>query len=410
MPQVWFVTFDGVPASTTIDALLTQQGAALSAQMRPVLAGVRSGAGVGAALAREGAKVKIALAHGPSLVRFSTVSMESPTEAVVRGEIAGANAGDAGAMIANTREGGARFCTAETGMVAPRFGFRCPASSDGAPEYADVMYVPRGRLLGRLVATVLIGGAAEGRLAFRRTTPTAIAFTDEATATTALEALLNERRRASGLSAVQFSESSRRAACPLAGYAVGALTGDVSADDAEVAMLGMMAGWGVEGRVREGNAGASVFVTNDGSQLVTTVLDQPSGRMSLLDPEAAFGALCPIVVDRKFAGIAYAAWRVVDERTMHDVTGVWTRVDEERRRLGRQPVQRWTGATVARGGRRGLDGRSRDDLQHGDAERSADAGAKRAARREARSCPVGDDVVPGAGVGVGREGRVGSGS
>ncbi|MBL8685536.1 MAG: hypothetical protein JNK05_40545 [Myxococcales bacterium] len=342
-PQVWFLSFDNVGASMTTDALLAEQQQALSTQIRPVLSGATGG--VGAALVREGARVKIAIARGQSLVRFTTVSMEGAAESVVRGEISGANAGDAVAVIANTRDGGARFCVAEAGMVAPRFGFRCPAASDGAPEYADVMYVPRGRLLGRLVGTVLIGGAADGRLAFRRATTAAISFTDEATSTAALEALLNERRRASGIAALQFSESSRRAACPVAGYAVGALTGDVSSEDAEVAVLGMMAGWGVEGRVREGHAGANVLVTGDGSQLVTTTLDQPSGRMSLLDPEAAHGALCPIVVDRKFIGMAYATWRVVDERSMHDVAGVWARVDEERRRLGHEPVQRWTGAT-----------------------------------------------------------------
>lgn len=331
--------------SATIESLFTELGARLSEQWRPVLAQATDGAGI--ALARDGVKIRVVIVRKVERARFDMIEQQPGNEAIVRGEVRGAGAEDVLTLFVNTAEGGVRVCTPEVGIVPPRFGARCPASAEGAPQYVEVMHVPRDRLLGQTVGAQLVGGAPEARLAWRYTAMPAVAFTDDAATRAALEAQVNQRRAAAGRGPLVFGEREHRSICELGGFTVGHLSGSVTADDAELAMMGMMAGWTVEGRVRGGMAGANALTTRDGSLVLASALEMPSGRLALLDPNASRGVLCPVVVDAKFVGMSYASWQLVDEANAHESDTVWARLDEERARAGLAPITRWTGATRA---------------------------------------------------------------
>jgi hypothetical protein len=330
-------------ASTTTEALVAESREWLVEHIRPTLTNATNGASI--AIARDGVKVRVVIAAREDVVTFDTVSMGSSEEAVVRGEVRGAAAQDAIVVLANTRDGGVRPCVPEQGILSPRFGVRCPASAEGAPEYVEVMHIPRGRLLGRTVATTLVGGSVEGRLSWRRPALAPLLFTDAATTRTALESVVNEQRRAIGRAPLTFTAADNDATCPLGAHTLGPLTGGGEVDVAEVAMLAMMAGWGVEGRIRGAMAGANALTTRDANALMASVLSLPSGRLSLLDPDASRGVVCAAVVDSKFVGLSYTTWQLVDESRAHDAETVWARIDAERARRGAPPLRRWSGAT-----------------------------------------------------------------
>lgn len=332
-------------ARETTETILTQLGERLTSELRTVLSSAASGAGV--AVARHELDVRIVIATRDERVAFDTVSMGATNECVVRGQIAGGSAHDTIIVMANTRDGAVRMCTPEQGILPPRFGVRCPATADGAAEFAEVMLVEHGRLLGRTVGTTLVGGSTEGRLVWRSPALAPVTFTDATTTRTALESLVNTQRRALGLAPLVFSPEENGTICPLGAYSIGALIGGASRDDSELAMLGMMAGWGVDGRIRGASVGAGALTTRDGSTLVSSTLMLPSGRVSLLDPDAARGVLCPQVVDAKFVGLSYATWQLVDEQHAHDVDVVWSRIAAERQRRGTAAMQRWNGAPRA---------------------------------------------------------------
>ncbi|MFO0561872.1 MAG: hypothetical protein U0269_27920 [Polyangiales bacterium] len=331
--------------SASTEAILAQLGNQLADQLRPLLAGAADGAGV--AIARDRLELHVAIVAREEVAAFDTVTMGASNECVVRGQVRGASEQDAILVMANTRDGGVRVCAPEQGILAPRFGVRCPASADGAPEFVEVMHVPRGRLLGRSVGTMLVGGSAEGRLLWSTAAHAPITFTDATATRAAMEAVVNGQRRSLGLAPLVFNAEENAAICPLGAYSIAAISGAGNNDEAEVAMLAMMAGWGVDGRIRGAAVGANALTTRDASTLLASTLTLPSGRVSLLDPQAARAVLCPQVVDAKFIGLSYATWQLVDEQRSHDVDAVWNRLDEERRRRGLAPVQRWTGAPRA---------------------------------------------------------------
>lgn len=341
--QVFSIT--AARESATNESLFTELGSQLTEQWRPVLAQATDGVGI--ALARDGVKIRVVIARSRDVARFDMIAQQPSNEAVVRGEVRGANAEDILTLFVNTPEGGVRVCAPEVGIVAPRFGARCPASAEGAPQYVEVMRVEHGRLLGHTAGMQLVGGAPEARLAWRYTAMPAVAFTNDATTRAALEAQINQRRAAAGRGALVFGEREHRSICELGGFTVGHLSGSVSTEDAELAIMGMMAGWTVEGRVRGGMAGANALTTRDGSLLLSSALEMPSGRLALLDPNASRAVLCPVVIDSKFVGVSYASWQLVDESNAHEIDTVWAQLDAERARAGLAPIRRWSGATRA---------------------------------------------------------------
>jgi hypothetical protein len=360
--RFWSVALPSATAAVTELSAVTAMRDNLRDQLRPILASARGAVGV--AMARDGAQVRVALVSGEDGVRFEPITVDPGGTAIVRGEAIGASAQDRISVLVNLRQGGVRFCEAEPGVFAPRFAVRCPAPVDGAPEYVSVTRVPPGRMLSLGVGTALVGGAPEGALVWRRSAAAEVRFTDVERTNAALEAMVNERRRSIGLAPLTFSTAARRATCPLAPYTVGAMLGQSSVSDGELAVLGMMAGWDVPGRVREGNAGANSLSTRDGATLIAETLDLPLGRVSLLAPEASQASLCPVVVDGKFVGLAYASWATVDEANRRDTTALWTRIAEERRRAGAPALQRWEGAPNALS-------RALDSVDRGEAEPEA---------------------------------------
>jgi len=108
------------------------------------------------------------------------------------------------------------------------------------------------------------------------------------------EALAAVRKR-QGLHALVLSKPQSDVASELAPHVLGPSMGFGSPALADLAALGLVAGWGVGGAIRgAGIASGLVAGAFDGGRFVDAALERPSGRASLLDPEArvlAVGAL-----------------------------------------------------------------------------------------------------------------------
>ena len=188
-------------------------------------------------------------------------------------------------------------CQSDPSLKPPRFALTCPTLSSDESAWIDVVAFPPGRFLGEGVLDVLArpGGAPAATYRRPRYGRSAPIGSGEDFSKRLLVELNRVREQASApplaLEAKE-SEDAAKLASPYFGAYLG--TNDPALGD--VAALGLMAGWNVEGPIRDAGVGGTLVVgTNDVGAWLAQALEQPSVRSTLLDPKRSRLAVGPLV-------------------------------------------------------------------------------------------------------------------
>lgn len=329
-----------IEANAPAAQLNTELARLVTTQMRDFASSAEGHLGI--ASFREGTRVAIVALAGVPDLRLEAESPAQDGSVLVRGEVVGARPEDTLYVAANQPDGGAKLCVFEPGSVSPRFAVRCAVPRTGAPSIVSISRIPAGSFLGRDVGEALIGGAEPARRWQLAQYPE-VRWSDEQQTRAQLGRIMNSIRAAGGRQPLEFAPEAESTACSLSGHMHAALVSDAARDMGEEATLGMMAGFGVPRMVRSGLVGASVSGSLDATVVLSDALASPGARLTLMDPLARYGALCPVHADNGFVGLSYVTWRIVDETTMHDTGPILSRIQEERARRGVPPMQQWEG-------------------------------------------------------------------
>jgi hypothetical protein len=199
--------------------------------------------------------------------------------------------------LVNRGRFGVASCAGPQEDVATRFAFVCTVDPRDPSALISLSVTPPERLLGKTVLHVL--ARPEGRLedVYRVVSYGAPhPVIDPATAADDFVDLLNAVRHLAGLSAVVLDREQSATAEELAPPFFASLFGRSPEYNAEMVILGMLAGWSVDGIVQSGYFTASwVLRSNDLQRLLAAALEEPSGRETLLAPEIDRVAMGPLL-------------------------------------------------------------------------------------------------------------------
>lgn len=209
-------------------------------------------------------------------------------------------------------------CVSAADVRPPKFRFTCALDPKDAVARVDILGVPAGRILGHTAADVWLSPAGAMPKLWKRPQLSAVPAAANASSIDQLAAAVNAVRAAAGLKPVELELQESKSAAEVAPYYFGALTGSVNEAYADIVVLGLMAGWDVQGIISKGGFTAG-YARGDLSvaSLIASAVERPRGRAVLMDPDAkkiAIGAL----VDPEKKGIAatFTTYRVFETATL----------------------------------------------------------------------------------------------
>ncbi|MGH7339251.1 MAG: hypothetical protein ACREKH_02050, partial [Candidatus Rokuibacteriota bacterium] len=189
------------------------------------------------------------------------------------------------------------FCSADPELELPRFRFDCQLDPDDRSVWLAVTVFPPERLLGNLASELLLWPRGEPEPVYRR--PSYVdshqAWDEDTTAAGFVE-LLNQVRGSGNLEPLELDLEQSGTARELAPHFFEAAFGNAEASVADLVVMGLLAGWSVDGIVRSGHFAASWRVgDNDIGHLLSEALDQPTARSALLADDVERIAIGPVL-------------------------------------------------------------------------------------------------------------------
>ena len=253
---------------------------------------------LGIAFARDERKAVVVLVSGARQAQIEPVSrvVGSDGTLVLRGR-ALVPADHIAAQINRGRFGYAP-CDVDRGVRAPEFSVTCRLDPADRSARIDVSAHREGRILGETLLAV------EARRDARQLEYERVAYADEALVANQAELrselleLVNAVRGEAGLGPLTLSAAESATSDRLAPIYFRAMTDSSKEVEAEMVVLGLLAGWDVGAPIRgAGFTSAAVGPTRDASEWLAAVLAGPSGRSALLGPDARVLALGTVVSD-----------------------------------------------------------------------------------------------------------------
>jgi hypothetical protein len=173
-------------------------------------------------------------------------------------------------------------CEPDVSIPLPLFAFRCPMAAGDRSAWVEVSAQPEGRLLTSSIVLAL---------ARRDTGPLDYVAAERGAAAAAIEPAavlegVNRARAAVKLPPVTLAPAQSATNAKLAPHFFQAgLDGDQEKSD--LVGLGLIAGWDVEGMIRDGNLFAALLSGDtDANAWLEYALDTPMGRHTMLTPGA----------------------------------------------------------------------------------------------------------------------------
>ncbi|MCC6993169.1 MAG: hypothetical protein IT370_00940 [Deltaproteobacteria bacterium] len=200
------------------------------------------------------------------------------------------------AVINHGRFGYAR-CKDDQKVALPRFSLRCPVVREDASEIIELVAFKKGRYLGETVLeTVTYPGGAPINV-FSRAQLVGAGEADEpgvpsaapapgADTATRLTALVNDLRAQAGMGPMALSAAQTAQSRRLAPLYFAAMSREVSEAIGDTIVLGLIAGWEIDGLVRDGGFTAGVAYGSAGGgeeELLEQMASRPFGREALFD-------------------------------------------------------------------------------------------------------------------------------
>ena len=166
----------------------------------------------------------------------------------------------------------------------PRFRLRCKLASDDETAWIEIFRVQEGRVLTDSIGSVLARARPDVQLKYEAAPGSGRRVKSAAEVRQELVLALNQARAKAGMGSLQIAEAQAYSNEQLAPVFFRA---QKQADVTDAIALGLLAGWDVQGTIRDGNFYAWLEGgTTDAHQLLDAVLERPLARSVLLDPEA----------------------------------------------------------------------------------------------------------------------------
>lgn len=224
-------------------------------------------------------------------------------------------------------------CIFDASIRLPRFAATCPVDRASPTTRVELSAAsPRRPLMHTVLSAIVPASGALGTT-FERVLPNASSpISSPQEVARELVALVNDLRVRRGVAPAEFDASQARFACRLAPQYVAAV-GHGDPEAADVVALGLMAGWEVEGVVREGWF-ASVLDgrSRDLNSWLVTSLERPVLRRALLDPRASRLAPCPLLDgEGDVRGVLWSAYDTVQPDDLRVDLRTWVQRVLQRR-------------------------------------------------------------------------------
>ena len=188
-------------------------------------------------------------------------------------------------------------CSTDPTVALPRFAVTCDVDPTDDAAWIEIAAFAAGRIVGHIVASLAVFPSQKPATAYHDAgyVTHAAPAGNGGDARNQLLALLNEVRRGAGLGEVTLAARECEVADKIGPHYFAALVGQESELVADEVVLGLRAGWEVDGEVLDGEFTAGALARSDDlGQLLDAVLERPSGRAALLERTArqvAFGAV-----------------------------------------------------------------------------------------------------------------------
>jgi hypothetical protein len=248
--------------------------------------------------------------------------------------------------LANRGRFGVRECESVGDAKMPSFHLRCEVDPDDDSTLISVAAYPPSRLLGRLGLVVLARpGGRPGNVYRRPVYAESFPMLDAQGFGEGFVEVLNRVRREAELEPVELDRGQSETAAELAPHFFAAVYGSSDDLSADVIVLGLMAGWTVDGIVQAGRfASAWTLRTTDLADLLATALELPSGRETLLAADVQRIAVGPMLSTEKgheSVAAVFTTYSMFSEKN-HDAIArrVYEKLEADRERRGVAPPER----------------------------------------------------------------------
>ena len=301
----------------------------------------------GVSARRAHGRFSVAVVVGADDVVFEAAprSVDPERRTVFRGTFR-SPAADAAAYI-NRGDFGADLCDRDTREALPRFAFSCRLDDKDSAAWVQIVVHPEGRFLDDSVADVLVNEGDPLKLEYRaRPSGPAAPVADSAAFGQVLLTAVNRVRAEGKLAPLSPATKESLQSARLVGTLIDASTKGRS-EEADGIALGLLAGWDVEGTIRNGRLFLGLVApTRDATSWLDFALERPFGRMVLLDPEARSIAIGPVVPagDLQALGAVvttYALFESPDHE--RDSARIFEKVEAARKALGKPLLSRIQG-------------------------------------------------------------------
>ncbi len=205
-------------------------------------------------------------------------------------------------------------CAVDPTIALPRFLVSCDADVNDTSAWLEIASFQAGRIVGTVAARLIVWpqGAPGNSYDSAGYVNRALPVGPEPRAQ--LLGLINDVRHDAGLPPVALSERQSAVAAAVAPHYFAALAGTEPEQVVDEVVLGLRAGWEVDGNIRSGGFTYGLVAhTQDLGRLVDSMLERPSGREALLDRATRLVALGP-VVDAKnpLVGLVASSYQLFD--------------------------------------------------------------------------------------------------
>jgi hypothetical protein len=267
------------------DAVLDDVGKALGSAGGPTLVGLWYG--------RKDGRAVVSWLVSRRRVQIDPLPLVPPgAQVVVRGELLIAASHLEG--LANAGRFGVHHCIADPAVPLPRFALTCDVDAADRAAQIEVAAFPPGRILGPIVLSLVVWPAGTPGDSFERPVLAGAAPAPCAAGAAsgdvpgALTACINQARAEAQLAPLALAPAQSQTATRLAPHFFAALAGAEPELLADKVVLGLRAGWDVGAPLRYGQFTSGLIHGGSAEidRLVASVLDRPSGREALLDPDA----------------------------------------------------------------------------------------------------------------------------
>jgi hypothetical protein len=214
--------------------------------------------------------------------------------------------------IVNRGHFGFARCSVDPTVSLPRFMVRCPVDTSDQLAWLEVAAFPEGRVLGRVVARLLVWPSGSPTATYEQAGYVHRTLPAGPEPRRQLLELLNGVRAEASLPTVTLAERESIVADQVAPHYFAALAGSEPELVADQIVLGLRAGWEVEGDLAHGDfAYGMITASDDLGRLLDTVLERPAAREALLDRNVAAVALGIVMAaEQQLVGLVAGSYQL----------------------------------------------------------------------------------------------------